>query len=279
MRGGKFTDWEGGTRVRAFVHSPNASLLPVARAGTQYEGLMHATDTYRTLLAVAGLQLPHGGDDNTGGGTGPVPFDGYDQLAALQSGSASASRRTEVVYAPIVAGLNPEDCASWGQACGGALRMGRFKVIRGYPGDSRVLPLPAAEAHATKIAHGDDAISGLSPDGRRQLGGGGGDPGPDGCNYTTGKGCPCHHLNGGPCLFDVVADPSESHNLAADPQFADVKAKLLARLAAVSATHMPPAGLKGAALAADDQLQCRHVQTQLSFEPYGAFLPWATSSD
>jgi arylsulfatase A-like enzyme len=34
LRGGKFTNWEGGTRVRSFIHSPN--LLPKASAGVQY---------------------------------------------------------------------------------------------------------------------------------------------------------------------------------------------------------------------------------------------------
>ena len=46
------------------------------------------------------------------------------------------------------------------------------------------------------------------------LGQAGGGPGLDGCNYTSGAGCPCHHLNGGPCLFDVVNDKTEAHNLA-----------------------------------------------------------------
>jgi arylsulfatase A-like enzyme len=55
LRGGKFTNWEGGTRTRAFVHSPNQALLPAARAGTQYSGLLHVTDIYLTLLSIAGL--------------------------------------------------------------------------------------------------------------------------------------------------------------------------------------------------------------------------------
>ena len=38
---------------------------------------------------------------------------------------------------------------------------------------------------------------------------GGGWAGKDGCDYKTGKGCPCHHLNGGPCLFNVVEDVAE----------------------------------------------------------------------
>lgn len=198
--GGKFTNWEGGTRVRSWIHATGSSLLPPHSAGTQYDGLLHATDVYRTMIAAAGLALPSHGSDRTGGGTGPVPFDGFNQLAALRSGNASASARAEVLYTPVVDVLNPVDCRSWGQSCGGALRVGRFKLIHGYPGDSRALPLNQSEGHASAIAAADDALSGMPPEERQALGGGGGGPGSDGCNYTTGAGCPCHHLNGGPCL-------------------------------------------------------------------------------
>ena len=67
----------------------------------------------------------------------------------------------------------------------------------GYPGDARALALPNASSAPPAMLN--------------QSGGG---PGPDGCNYTTGKGCPCHHLNTGPCLFDVVTDPEESRDLS-----------------------------------------------------------------
>lgn len=143
-----------------------------------------------------------------------------------------------------------------------------------------MLALPVAEANATAIARSDaTSLTGVVAKHQQQgLRSSGGDPGPDGCNYTSGKGCPCHHLNGGPCLFDVVADPSESHNLAKQPQHAGVVADMLARLAALSATHMPPAGLVGAALLADDKLQCRYVQDNSCFEPYGPFVPWLAAN-
>ena len=68
------------------------------------------------------------------------------------------------------------------------------------------------------------------------LGGGGGGPGLDGCNYTTGSGCRCHHLNGGPCLFDVVADPEENNNLAQNGSFAEIYQNLLTRFREISST-------------------------------------------
>jgi hypothetical protein len=41
LRGGKATEWEGGYRVEAWVHSP---LLPQTVAGTDYHGMMHSSD-------------------------------------------------------------------------------------------------------------------------------------------------------------------------------------------------------------------------------------------
>eukprot|EP00911_Craspedida_sp_UC1_P000300 UC1_evm1s229 len=308
-RGGKFTNWEGGTRVRSFVHSPNPALLPVSRVGTKYDGMMHATDVYQTFMSLAGAPLlPDNGAYNnknnnknnaavvaTGGHSGPVPFDGFDMLHTLQT--AGESPRTEVLYAPIVPILNPEDCSAWGQACGGALRMGRFKLIKGYPGDARVLPLPnydkdvmsmdddsyhgssarVVSAAATADVDGGGGGVSVSVNNDAVIVGGdpGGGPGLDGCDYSTGKGCPCHHLNGGPCLFDVVADPSESHNLASDPAHAAVIKKMEARLAALSASHVPPAGLVGDALTADCVIKCNALNVTPAFEPYGKFIPWA----
>lgn len=263
--------------VRGFVHSPNPLLLPRARIGTKYSGLLHAVDMYRSMLSLANVTLPSNPDDPTGGGTGPVAFDGYDQLASLQSGDVGQNPRKEILYAPIVPTLNPEDCTSWGQACGGALRVGRYKLIMGYPGDSRVLPLPASETMATKIAQSDNVILGITAEERRGLNGDGGGPGPDGCDYKTGNKCPCHHLNGGPCLFDIESDPTESHDLARNSSFALLIADMTARLLNISATHVPPAGLVGDVLHQDCAVKCTKVQALNAFEPYGQLIPWATN--
>lgn len=50
LRGGKATEWEGGYRVEAWVHSP---LLPASVAGSSYHGMMHASDWCVTALACA----------------------------------------------------------------------------------------------------------------------------------------------------------------------------------------------------------------------------------
>eukprot|EP00812_Abedinium_dasypus_P002300 NODE_127_length_2008_cov_362.831029.p1 GENE.NODE_127_length_2008_cov_362.831029~~NODE_127_length_2008_cov_362.831029.p1 ORF type:complete len:474 (-),score=87.10 NODE_127_length_2008_cov_362.831029:569-1990(-) len=250
LRGGKFTNWEGGTRVRSFVHSPNAELLPTSRRGAKYDGLLHVTDMYQTLMALASVELPEGG-------TGPVDFDGFQQLPQLQWGSASL--RTEVLYAPLVNGLNPEHCEDWDVACGAALRMGDYKLIRGYPGDARQLPPP-------------EGLSQANDKGDYKVHGG------DGCNYASGAGCPCHHLNAGPCLFNVVHDPSESEDLASRPEHAERLTLMLERLDELSASPMPRTALLGQAKSDDIALQCRFVEREGCFEPYGELIPWVSTS-
>jgi hypothetical protein len=79
------------------------------------------------------------------------------------TGDQAKCSRNEIFYSPVIKingssldprSLNPEDCANkfgkgqWGQACGGALRVGVYKIIVGYPGSNIVAPLPTAD-HST----------------------------------------------------------------------------------------------------------------------------------
>ena len=52
LRGSKGTLFEGGVRVDAFISSP---LLPTASKGTTYDGLMHVSDWFPTMLDFAGM--------------------------------------------------------------------------------------------------------------------------------------------------------------------------------------------------------------------------------
>ena len=49
MRGGKFSNWEGGIRVAAFV---SGGVVPAARRGTVETGLVAGWDWYATLAGV-----------------------------------------------------------------------------------------------------------------------------------------------------------------------------------------------------------------------------------
>jgi len=51
LRGNKGSLFEGGTKVDAFISSP----LLNAYAGTTYNGLMHITDWFPTILELSGV--------------------------------------------------------------------------------------------------------------------------------------------------------------------------------------------------------------------------------
>ena len=57
LRGGKYSAWEGGVRVPAFVHSP---LLPAHMRGAVYDGLFHVADWLPTIAAAAGAAVDSG---------------------------------------------------------------------------------------------------------------------------------------------------------------------------------------------------------------------------
>ena len=79
-----------------------------------------------------------------------------------------------------------------------------------------------------------------------------------------------------PCLWDVVADPGERHNLAADARLAVVVASMRAQLVALNASVVPPyspvrvAGVSTPALAA---MKCRAFRSR-GTEPWPWFGPW-----
>ncbi|KAK3733366.1 hypothetical protein RRG08_004794 [Elysia crispata] len=120
LRGGKFSLFEGGTRVPAFVHSP---LL--RNTGLTYAGIIHAVDWFPTLLSAAGI-LPR---------ESPSDLDGVDQWEAITA--MSPSRRSEVVY-----NLDYHPLPIQGRA---AIRVGEYKLITGYPGVFHDWYRPGAE--------------------------------------------------------------------------------------------------------------------------------------
>lgn len=103
LRGAKSTLWEGGTRVPTFIYSKTL----LKKTGIVYDGLLHITDWFPTLVHLAGGQ------------TSPF-MDGLDQWLALSRGWPSP--RTEFVY-------NINDVKKTA-----AIRSGDYKLIVGSPG-------------------------------------------------------------------------------------------------------------------------------------------------
>lgn len=80
LRGGKHFLFEGGIRVPAFLYSP---LLEDSVKGTTYNGLIHISDMFATVIRITGHDVP---DD----------IDGIDQWDAIQ-GKADPPR-TEIMH-------------------------------------------------------------------------------------------------------------------------------------------------------------------------------------
>ncbi|XP_064487142.1 arylsulfatase B-like [Ornithodoros turicata] len=168
LRGNKGTLWEGGTRVPAFVSGP----LLKKRGYTNHK-LIHAVDWFPTLVKLAG------GD--VGGRT-----DGVDQWRVISHDGPAA--RNEFVY-----NLYDHHYVS------GALRVGDYKLIRGFGG---------------------------YPDGWY----------PPPKSNGTGRRCyetPKNRL----ALYNVRVDPEERHDLAAE--LPDIVQKLQHQLLAHARTMVP----------------------------------------
>eukprot|EP01065_Artemidia_motanka_P027557 TRINITY_DN32746_c0_g1_i1.p1 TRINITY_DN32746_c0_g1~~TRINITY_DN32746_c0_g1_i1.p1 ORF type:complete len:550 (+),score=153.05 TRINITY_DN32746_c0_g1_i1:54-1652(+) len=197
LRGGKHTYWEGGIRGEAFLHS---ELLPATVRGTTWTGLCHTSDWYPTIIqGVAGLLLPH---------DGPQPVDGFNLWPALTSGADSP--RTEVITQ-----VQNNHSIGHGRP-GSVIRRGPYKLIVSNPGDDTLMPLPPRSEQPVPFGRSGGEVE-------------------EGTDHATGPALkwPAGGLTkcvAAPCLFNVVDDISESHDLAGDPQHAALIANLTKRL-------------------------------------------------
>ncbi|XP_070188633.1 arylsulfatase B-like [Littorina saxatilis] len=85
LAGTKTTLWEGGTRAVSFLYSQNQTLLP--KRNTTFNGIMHVTDWFPTMLSMAGND-----DLNITSG-----IDGMDMWADIQQVRRKSPRK-EFVY-------------------------------------------------------------------------------------------------------------------------------------------------------------------------------------
>eukprot|EP00730_Choanoeca_flexa_P016491 TRINITY_DN7804_c0_g1_i1.p1 TRINITY_DN7804_c0_g1~~TRINITY_DN7804_c0_g1_i1.p1 ORF type:complete len:538 (+),score=88.89 TRINITY_DN7804_c0_g1_i1:32-1645(+) len=174
LRGGKWTYWEGGVRVLAWIHSP---LIPLDKRGSVYDGLIHLTDWRVTYANLAGVEADPDAE---------VPLDGHDVWDAIIN--SRPSPRTEVVHNILHFPDNNKTCTKAQQHnnhpwCGAAIRVGRYKLVVGYGGwPDKVFPLPGINGTANAE---QDPVDPSDPTLR------------------------CANM----CLFDVVEDISETVDL------------------------------------------------------------------
>lgn len=90
LRGGKFSNFEGGIRVNAFV---SGGFLPASRRGVRENGLITSWDWLRTLTAVAGLSDVK---DERARKAGLPPIDSLNAWPLI-SGENSTSPRVSVL--------------------------------------------------------------------------------------------------------------------------------------------------------------------------------------
>jgi len=117
LRGGKASLWEGGMRGVGFVHSPL-----IKHSGTVSNGLIHISDWFPTILALAGR--------NTTG----LNLDGFDVWKSITDGEPSP--RKELLH--NIDPLAPKhgsllNISNFDNRVRAAIRVGNWKLISGNP--------------------------------------------------------------------------------------------------------------------------------------------------
>lgn len=172
LRGGKYSDFEGGIRATAFA---SGGFLPASVRGSQRDGIISIADWYGTFATLAGVDP----SDPVAAAAGLPPVDSLNVLPYL-TGASTSSPRTELPASPQ------------------ALIQGQYKFLQGA--------IPSATWTGSMYPN----VSSVS---KQPV---------DGVTLQCGQ-------TG--CLFDVVADPTEHNDLAAQkPAIAQAMRQRLAVL-------------------------------------------------
>ena len=192
MRGGKYDPLEGGVRVAAFVAG---GYLPAAVRGSVLEAPVHIADWYATLCGLVGVDPT---DARAAAAQPPLPpIDSLDVWPLLSGANATSPRDAWPIAANVAVRFEYAAAAGGGGAGGS-----------GAP------------------THGWKLVTGVVP----QNAGWQGPVYPNASSPASDPSAVALNCSASPCLFDVVADPTEHVDLAALRP--DVVARLQADLAA-----------------------------------------------
>eukprot|EP00947_MAST-08B_sp_MAST-8B-sp1_P001461 g1461.t1 len=203
LRGGKGTNWEGGTRVPAFV---TGGVLPDEMRGKEHGGLIHISDWHATFTRLAGLD-PAAGEPHANS-----PLDGMDAWPWL-SGHKAQSERSEIVYEHSMyqsadKARDPAACFNVSGAClTGALLHDGIKIVLG--------PETQNQWFGWFSPNVTDPVNRNSPSVKDQA-----------CIWPK------------PCLFNISADITEHEDIAG--KFPNLVTDMVARFKALSSTYHPP---------------------------------------
>uniref|UniRef100_A0A7S2IR02 Sulfatase N-terminal domain-containing protein n=1 Tax=Haptolina brevifila TaxID=156173 RepID=A0A7S2IR02_9EUKA len=232
LRGGKGSNWEGGIRVNAFV---SGGLIPAARRGTRFDGLVAIWDWYATFASLAGVTSI----DERAAQAGLPPIDSIDMSAALGLGGSLRGSGAKAGTSPrtqLLIGTEPRPTnLSSAPLCASYAATTLYDE-----GDGVVLP--PANGRCTTISGllVDEGASGLW----KLLTGTIAQAvysGPHTPNASTEAGEPASYYKSlcpHGCLFELRGDPLETHDLASEhPQ---KRAELWTKLETAQGTAFNP---------------------------------------
>jgi arylsulfatase B len=180
LRGGKFSNFEGGIRVNGFL---SGGYLPLASRGKKTEALMSVADFYSTYGSLAGLSVEELRDSKADE-VGLPPVDSISCWPALSGESASC--RDEI---PIGDTSSIKPNGDGDTLVGGIVRKDGFKLLVGAANKQHLV----GQYVTTAPLWPNTSFPPLTPELHPKV-----------CGRTPETGC----------LFNVLDDPQENINLA-----------------------------------------------------------------
>lgn len=209
LRGGKFSNFEGGIRANAFV---TGGFLPVHRRGVKEEGFMTTADWYATYAALAGVEETEL-VDHKAAQAGLPPLDSlncWGMISGEHHPSPRGHCRSELPISDTSA-VKPNGDGE--TLVGGLIRADGFKLLVGAENKRQLV----GQDVLTAPYWPNTSLPPLVPELH-----------PKECGRSPESGC----------LFDILNDPSESHNLARE--LPDTFFEMLARVDALQQTVYSP---------------------------------------
>eukprot|EP00929_Paragymnodinium_shiwhaense_P002626 TRINITY_DN102929_c0_g1_i1.p1 TRINITY_DN102929_c0_g1~~TRINITY_DN102929_c0_g1_i1.p1 ORF type:complete len:576 (-),score=62.06 TRINITY_DN102929_c0_g1_i1:124-1851(-) len=207
LRGGKFSNFEGGIRVNALV---TGGILPEDRKGVKLDGLITGWDWYATYAALANVDPT----DHSAAAAGLPAHDSINMWPWL-SGANSSSPRDEIAIGDTTAATPNAD----GDTVVGGLISGRYKLLVGLESPS-LFGGGGLRTISQAVLTGPswpNSSSHFEPLLKMRT-----------CGRKASKGC----------LFDIYADPSETTSISsAEPALFQ---KMLARIDELQKTVYTP---------------------------------------
>eukprot|EP00494_Astrolonche_serrata_P030821 UN31089 len=222
LRGGKYSDWEGGVRVNAFVTGGH---IPSAQRGKKLSNYVHVSDWYTTLSTMAGVDPT----DTLSKNYNLPPVDGKDIWPNL-SGSQTDNVRKEIYISNKT------------------IIMDDFKLVTGYQpmtmwqglqfpnntcGASGVEYCPQPGFHSGMWLYCEDKDPAChSIDEHQEY--------PRPYRYLAKWLHNCSENGKTGCLYNIFDDPTEHKDLSSDPKYADRIKTMYNRLLDLRKTNFQP---------------------------------------